>query len=341
MITELLNRLIGEWSTETQKAGLNLKGPLFALKASEARVKDRKINFFVFDHNSHEPVVLMKLARTSSYEQRLRDEYRALNKVVTLKTLSHTTPFPIGLFDYCNHVVLIEQCLPGDPLSVLLRRHKRNGRDQMHQDISRAMNWLLTFQEGTRAETVLFEGSAVVEAALNLLKMRHNGKQLADDFTQNLFQLAVEFTGLAIPRTASHGDFWPGNVLMNDSKIGVIDWDYFEPDQFPFNDAFLFITSYARTYPWQSWRWASRKEAFAHAFLEKNWFSQLMKETITDYLQELGIPEKSISLFYALFLMEMASTDQGLDRDQQQSKRWMEFLDLYAGNWKTSIFYTK
>ena len=337
MISDLLTLLITDWSTELQRVGVGLQQPLAALKVGGARAKARKVNFLVFNSEQNSPVLLLKLPRSRWYESRLRNEYRALCDLAHLQGISGTAPRALGLMEYRSHVVLMEECLPGIPLKNLLRRHQRNTMEEAHKDLSIALNWLHQFQQETWKDTRVFHGAESVRSAFEVVEHIYPDFALPVDFIESLCLIAQEFQGLEISRTGCHGDFWPGNCLMDGSRISIIDWEHFSEAQFPFTDAFVFLTTYARTYPWKGWHWGTRQVAFRRSFLENNWLSLAVKTAAQDYFRMIQIPERSMHLFYSLFLAEMSCSSSDLDRDEQQANRWFELLNLYAENWTRSI----
>jgi hypothetical protein len=154
-------------------------------------------------------------------------------------------------------------------------------------------------------------------------------------FRLELLRSAQGHDKLSLPVTASHGDFWPGNVLLEPARISVIDWDYFKHEEWPLLDLFLFTSTYARAYPWNSWKWVPRGKAFEKAFLEDNWFSKIVAESIHSYFLRMKLPPASIDLLFAHFLLHMSKREQ---REQNGSQQWREFLTLYSHNHDRSIF---
>lgn len=335
MIQELLELLTGEWSQSLEAAGCRLKTPLCAMKASGTG-SDRKVNFLVFENKNFNPVLLLKLARSSGYELRLHEEFQALAELSQIKSLAPSAPRPVGLFRYRQRAVLAEHCILGTPLTVLLRRHQRVSKKAVEEDLSTALNWLLKFQQETSSGKEL-PVERLLES-LHLLKTAYPDFSLPSDFLQSVMEIAEEFDSLQIPLVASHGDFWPGNVLLGKNSVGVIDWESFHRKEMPYYDAFMFITSYAHTYPWAEWKWNSKLQAFKTSFLLDNWFSQIVIRRIHEYLQALGIPYASAHLLYSIFLIHMACTSPGFDRDERQAKSWFEMLKSYSEGWRKSIF---
>lgn len=97
------------------------------------------------------------------------------------------------------------------------------------------------------------------------------------------FDAAARWLSAFHERTnAAHGDFWPGNVLMDGSgAVSVIDWEHFDASA-PFHtDLFHYPLTYALRYPWKRYTRLPPEDAFRRAFLERNHLSR----AITRYLR--------------------------------------------------------
>jgi hypothetical protein len=328
VIPELLDSLTNQWKDSLLAAGLVLKQPLSALQAGGARGKDRKVNFLIFNGSQSYPLLVLKVARSHNYQTRLRQEYQALTEISAFSSLRGTVPGPIGLFEIDNHLVVAEKFMPGTPLSILLRKREHVKEEQVRDDLQIAQNWLALFQKATWSGNSSFSSEVEVQATGDLWK------QLPPGFSNDLAACAESFYGLQFPLVGSHGDFWPGNLLLAESGPGVIDWEHYKRRFPPFRDAFVFITTYARTYPWKGWSWPSKAEAFHKAFLEKNWFSELLLGYFSKCLANLSLPLECAHYLFSLFLLDMAAEEKAEGKEDGQ---WVTFLQTYATRHESSI----
>jgi hypothetical protein len=311
-----------------------LQAPLSVIQIGGAKGKDRKVNYLVFAADRPFPVLMMKVGRTAGYQERLQHEHAAMTAVWQNPALQQSVPQPLGLFTFEENFVLLEQCLPGTPLKVLLRRQQRTSPNHVRQDSQQALAWLQKMQQVTQAGVEAFPGETAVTTRLERI-----AEPLPHKFTQNLLALAREYEGLSIPLSSRHGDYWPGNLMLHEGKLGIIDWEDFTAVAWPFHDLFLFFTNYAHTYPWQGWRWTKATLAFQRAFFDHNWFAQLIKSAVREYFQAFNLPPASAALFFALFLLDRAApaAHEGQKR-QEQSGVWQERLHVYAHHEEPSIF---
>ena len=334
MLPGLLQNLTDIWRESLCQSGIHLRQPLSVIQIGGARGKDRKVNYLVFESGHSFPVLMMKVARTPGYQERLRHEHEALTAVWQNPALQTSIPRPLGLFIFENNFVLLEQCLPGIPLKVLLRRQQRVSPQQVQHDCQQALTWLQRMQQATHSGMDTFAGEAAVTARLECVR-----NPLPDAFVKNLQTLARQYEGLAIPMSSRHGDYWPGNLMLHEGRLGVIDWEDFSAVACPFHDLFFFFTGYTRAYPWHGWRWTKSTVAFERAFLQDNWFSQFITSSVHKYLQTINIPQSTAALLFSLFLLDRAApaADEGQKR-QQQAAVWQERLQLYARHKAHPIF---
>jgi len=57
-----------------------------------------------------------------------------------------------------------------------------------------------------------------------------------------------------IKKVASHGDFVKTNIIIDNKKIYVIDWEFFEKEKDPFFDFIFFIINNSRRESWDYFR---------------------------------------------------------------------------------------
>jgi phosphotransferase family enzyme len=330
MIYNLLENLTGIWSKTVQNAEIEFATPLSAIQIGGFRGKDRKVSFLIFDKTSPSPVLVLKTARSDTYRSQLERGFENLIKVKKISSVGPTTPTPVGIFEYEDHLISAESFSRGTSLSLLLRRGNRTGPHHVEEDFQRATNWLERFQSETVSEDVRWNVKNEIERQLAACDLR-----LTIRFRLDLLRSAHDQEKLSLPVTASHGDFWPGNVLLEPARLSVIDWDYFKYEEWPLLDLFLFTTTYARAYPWKGYRWIPRAQAFQKAFLDENWFSEIIREAVHSYFLRTKLPPAAIHLLFAHFLLHMSKREQ---REQNGSEQWREFLTLYSHQDQKSIF---
>jgi len=339
MLPNYLQNLVGEWMDDLRIGGLNLRCPISAMQVSTGRNKDRKIIFLVFNHKDKKPVLVMKVARTLGYQDQIKREYQTLCSLWEIEVLRSSLPEPLGLFKADGNLVMIERSLPGTSLRTLLKRRGNSSYSKMQFDLHKARKWLELMQTVTQSGEGKLPGRAAIEE--NLQQLHRNSKIiLSDEFKGKLLRLADDCHQIQIPLVGCHGDFHPGNILLGPDTIGVIDWEDFTLDAYPFKDIFNFIILYAQQYPWNGWEKPSKSNSFKNAFLENTKFSRLISTYVKTVLEAAGMPSDFAHFFFSSFLLERATPtqEQGPKR-QQQAAQWQARLSWYANNERDSIFF--
>jgi hypothetical protein len=193
-------------------------------------------------------------------------------------------------------------------------------------------------QSGTRTGEEQFTGRYNIQKSLqcfhDMARITLPGK-----FTEQLLEMSESLQGTQIPRVGCHGDFWPGNILVADNALGVIDWEDFRHCPNPFYDFFQFVILHAQVYPWRGWQTVPHEESFWNAVLKKNWYSNMILGFTQDLMGKLRIPDQYAHLLFSLYLLEQATptAQQGVKR-YQQAGLWQKRLGWYANHYQESIF---
>jgi len=159
-------------------------------------------------------------------------------KTVRLKRFGGDLPDSLSLHDKAKPVsniklgrMWMEKWVPAklvDPMKI----------DEMVASI----DWLIDFQIKNQLAPITKD-----EKILEVNKIRNDISKISELNTSKNKKLLDNYQSyletLNINKTAEHGDFWHGNVLMDSvsNKILVIDWEYFSKEGNPFFDFTLFL----------------------------------------------------------------------------------------------------
>jgi hypothetical protein len=287
-----------------QQGDLNLAAPLYALKIAGSQGADRKVNFLIFAGNQSSPACVAKTLRTPSIAPRLQAEYATQARLFA--QMGASVPQPLALLDIEGQTVMVERAIGGQALSVLMKQDAKHRKPaQIYSDLHRVLDWLAEFQHKTM-------GTAPGQ-------MNITGAE-----------------GIDLPLVGCHGDFWAGNIFLQDNQLAVIDWEDYREGVLPTHDAFLFITTYALSY----WQKTSKDKAFRQSFLTDNWFAHLLDKVIREYFTALNLAPTLIAPLFLHFLTEMAT---GADHSQARKglqPRWQDYLKWYQAEINRSIWAT-
>jgi len=331
VITELLEKVEYEWRDELSQAGIRIRPPLYGLKIGDLSSMDRKINILVFNHREKHPTLILKIAHTEEQKALLIRKYEVLCDLARHEALSSTIPVPLGLYEFKNVLALVEKNLVGVPLNALLLRGKHTRPKWVQRDFRLACDFLCELEQATMDGSLPFPDSAVMNNKLAQLDTFYGPINLPKGYRERILGIANECRSLTLRRCARHGDFWAGNLLISPRGLGVVDWEgYAHPEQI-FHDIFFFMTTYSLSYPWRGWNECPTELAFKLGFLEKNWLSEMIKDTLLLFFQKWEIPPRAIYLLLTLFLIEMSlpSAIANDPRYPPQHSKWFGLFQTF------------
>lgn len=315
MIAGFLEALASQWD------GPALQQPLTIVKAAGSTGAARKVNFLVFENLSSSPRFLVKLVRDSAHQQKLQDEFEKLQSIYAFASLRPYVGRPVALLEQQGQLAMVETCLPGIALENLLLRGLRRRPAEIASDLEQTCRWLQVFLNETRQGMYSFRGVIEIEERLTSLPA-----PLSEKLTGQLFARADRLAGLQIPLAARHGDFWPGNLMMSGSKIGIIDWETLTLQGWPLDDLFLFVLKYALRFYDGVFTDQSAEVSFRKAFSEKGPITQPLSTLIREVLRTLGMPPDLAGFFLVFFLLDMASNRSQIGRIGQPEPLWRNLL---------------
>lgn len=291
-----------------------------------------KVTLLLFGADGR-PRLVAKLARRPETEPVLVAEYTALLDVWSARPASVTAelPHPIALERVAGRLVLLSTAVRGTPLAIRYYApgHVRHpGR--VAADLAAAGTWLAQFQEETRSGTIALGPEAFEEwirPTFHRYRAEAGWSDWESDLLDHLSEQCALLTGTPVPVVAVHGDYAPGNILLDRERVsGVVDWELGRGAGLPFSDVFKFVASYGsyldRACPpgrgtlaghpgWSQARerWATVPEwtngtGILYAFFGTGWFPELVRSFLSEHLRRLEVPPAAAQLFLPVFLAE-------------------------------------
>jgi hypothetical protein len=190
-----------------------------------------------------------------------------------------------------------------------------------------AIDWLLDFQDASRVK-----GQWDLD---ELQQVAMGSAEGEPDVQASCERALAQVREWAPPRTlrlvASHGDFWPRNVILDDraSMAGIVDWERFSPATSPFDDLFHFAATYGLAY-----RWIGREredESWARTFLRRNRISRAVRRFLGRYCLRRGLQP---SLLMPLLQLHLITRHRDARRRGETTPEgdtvWMQGLRVLA-----------
>src|SRR6266571_5238425 len=207
-------------------------------------------------------------------------------------------PRPRVLQEVRGRPSLVTTALPGSPMTTRYHAWRHLATPAaVRADFLAVQTWLAKFQTASAAERAPIDMDG---GTTDTLRMRFAGEPRLDWLLFRLNAVHARLRASTTPRTAVHGDFWFGNLLLVGGEIsGVIDWESGATRGEPVRDIVRFAISYAlyldrhtraghrvaghpglRAGPWGC--------GIAWAFDGEGWFPEVVREFVQDGLKRLG-----------------------------------------------------
>lgn len=272
-----------------------------------SRDPDAKLTFIVTPAEGSYPTgptgaVAVKIPATPAAAAAIRRETSMLIDLrdAPLGSQADTIPQYVETLDSDGLPALVSTALPGVPMSVPYHQWLHTGRsDSVAADFALASGWLRRFQTATAGERARIKWADEVAGLLRDRWPTHPQLETA------LVRLAAADRRLGaygVARTIVHGDYWFGNLLVEDGAISaVIDWEAGELSGWPLRDLVRFALSYClyldrHTRPGHRVRRhrALRRTGFGpginYGLLGSGWLPDLVRQYLRDGLRTLGLP---------------------------------------------------
>jgi Ser/Thr protein kinase RdoA (MazF antagonist) len=144
---------------------------------------------------------------------------------------------------------------------------------------------------------------------------------------------------------AGHGDFWSGNLLLDKDSVGVIDWEHFRQEDFPFEDLFFFSIAYGLSFPWKPGHRADSQTAFRATYLQATPIADQVRSFLLSYCNATGLATELLELFFPVFLARRALDELGPGSIEEQSearfvrsRMWRNLFRIYAERSEPACF---
>jgi hypothetical protein len=213
-----------------------------------SRDPDARTMVLLFGAGERWPAYAVKLAAGPCGAARVRREADTVRRIAALplSSVRQTVPTLVALASYEGLPALATTAQPGIPM--LVGYHRRGGARKpatVRADLAAASDWLASFQAETAGETAPLDVAPDLPATL-ARRLAGWPDQGAAVLAQ-LHALRQRLRRHRAPRTAVHGDFWPGNVLVRDGAVsGVVDWEWAETAGSPARDWARFVLGYSQ-----------------------------------------------------------------------------------------------
>ena len=298
---------------------------MHSLVVALSKDPNAKVTVLLIPHGGRRPTLAIKLPTTPAAEASVRAERGVLRELHQRlpRAILATIPSLGRLRELAGAPSLVTTALAGSPMTTRYHAWRHLGSaSAVRADFLAVEAWLAAFQgasAGARRPIDMDGGTTAI------LRRRFGAEP---ELGESLAALAVVHARLrttTAPRTAVHGDFWFGNVLMAGEKVsGVIDWEAGAASGEPVRDLVRFVLTYSLYLDRHTraghgvsghrgltaGEWGS---GITWAFEGKGWFPDLVREFVQRGLARLGAKPELWREAMLAGLAEVAATADHLE----------------------------
>jgi hypothetical protein len=273
--------------------------------------------------------VAVKIPATPVAAAAIRHETEMLIELrgADLGSLGETVPRYVETLDSDGLPALVSTALRGRPMSVAYHHWLHTARARLVAvDFALAGGWLRRFQSATSGERGRIRWA---EEVADQLRERWPGHPQLEPALIRLTAADHQLGDQRVCRTMVHGDYWFGNLLVDDGAItGVVDWEGGERSGWPLRDLVRFAVSYClyldrhtrpghRVLRHRGLRRTGFGAGISYGLLGQGWLPDLVRSYLRDGLAALGL---SPELWYSAALVGLGevaalANDDGFGSD--------------------------
>jgi lipopolysaccharide/colanic/teichoic acid biosynthesis glycosyltransferase/O-antigen/teichoic acid export membrane protein len=259
-----------------------------------------KLTVLLLPRGGSRPTLAVKVPTTEAAEGNIFAERRVLSELNARLPASMlaTIPTTSDMLNVEGRPILVATALPGSPMAARYHgwRHVATP-SAVEADFKMVGEWLAKFQSATAGVSMPIDMDGGIT---DVLRTRFANDLSLDSALARLSATYARLSKTTTPRTAVHGDFWFGNLLVAGDEIsGVIDWESGTSCGEPVRDIVRFAITYAlyldrhspaggrvaghsglRTGVWGS--------GIEFALDGRGWFPDLFRNFMRDSLSRLG-----------------------------------------------------
>lgn len=174
----------------------------------------------------------------------LKTEHTILCNLEKEKNIADTISKSLGYISRPNEEIIIETTKKGKRLSHFNLLFKEKGFENISEMVT---DWLIKLHSLNKNGNSYILDDRILDGFYK--EIEDTCKEDTDrflPFAKRLRQLFNQVKGERILSVIEHGDFWPGNILIDDDNLGIVDWDKAKMEGYPICDLFEYYMHCSR-----------------------------------------------------------------------------------------------
>jgi len=284
-----------------------------------------KVTLLLIPRGSTRPTLAVKVPTTKGAQASIVAERRVLAELQARlpATMLATVPTIAHLSEAQGRPALVTTALPGTPMRTRYHAWRHLASAHAVRDDFRAVDrWLARFHSVTAGASGPVD---MDNGSIAILRRRFADDPHLDGILARLGAIHARLRTSETPRTAVHGDFWLGNLLLVGEEIsGVVDWESGSSSGEPVRDLVRFALTYAlyldrhsapghRVAGHRGLRAGAWGSGIEFAIKGDGWFPELFRGFVRDGLARLGADPACWREAVLAGLAEVAASADHLD----------------------------
>jgi aminoglycoside phosphotransferase (APT) family kinase protein len=284
------------------------------------------VTILLFPPGATRPAYVAKVPTTDIAARSVEREAGNLAEVgcLALGQVSTTIPSVVATLEHLARPVLVMTALPGQSMLAAYHSWRHTARTKtVAADFAAAGTWLAGLQ-GAEAGSEHISLAEMLDGVADAITRRFGRQPGAGADLASLAALRGRLADYVTPQSVVHGDFWPGNLLVESGQVlGVIDWESARLTGTPARDLARFVTSYSLYLDRHTRRghrvaghpglcadrWGAGVE---YAIDGTGWYPDLARSFVMTGLERLGVVR---SCWRDVLLADLAATAASADHE--------------------------
>jgi hypothetical protein len=284
-----------------------------------------KLTLLLIPRGSRRPTLAIKVPTTREALASIEAERAVLSGLHARSASSILDSIPRieELRQLMGRPSLVTTALPGSPMTTRYHAWRHTATpSKVRADFLSVETWLAKFQSATAGARASLDMDA---GGTQELIRRFSDDPERDLVMARLGAIHARLARTSTPRTAVHGDFWFGNILLVDQQVsGVVDWEAGSAAGEPVRDLVRFVLTYAlyldrhtraghRVAGHSGLRAGDWGSGIVWAIDGVGWFPDLAREFVRSGLTRLGANPNSWREALLAGLADVAASADHLD----------------------------
>jgi hypothetical protein len=324
------------------ESGIIATRPFNWVKIGNCDMASKKVVFFLYEKHGRTPFCALKLGRYPVYAEKIECEF-SIQKYLWNATRDH--PFvarPIAYIRGDISPFYLETWLPGTSLLRLMYLGKHTSILEVRNDTRAILSQVyLPFLQTTIDPTINVDLREKYSRLRRLVAEECPELMISQDIQDQMSEVFRSDHSHLCPGSGRHGDFWLGNLLLDQERFYLIDWENYQSESYPYFDLYHYFVTLSLNYPGRN---ESGSEKFLQYFLKTDWFIEIVQNSLVEVNNYLGVSPAISQIAMSIFLLDVLMIKKKeSSRDHEDFLSWLgitqgfynhfkEFKDIYFSN---------